>query len=271
MCPPRVSLDLISPYISHDLESPDAELNSPLTQVIPHLFISALPSSIPDHITHVLDVGSRFQLQPDDEKKHMRVPIRAHNPAQAWSSIIRFIDDALAEAPVPAPSSPASHQTLLPTTLQTPVAARPSVILGVPSSSASTLVSKPVTQREDGPDTSASTSSLPTTGEQPKPRHNNVLVYSQTGQDRAAVAILAYLCYLSGSSTVEAFFFLRNTKKDITPSPACLVQIDKLFGRSERYQDTPDREIARLVKQAHDFDGVMGKMKEDDWMFEEGA
>ncbi|KAH7389137.1 hypothetical protein BKA64DRAFT_711239 [Cadophora sp. MPI-SDFR-AT-0126] len=99
----------------------------------------------------------------------------------------------------------------------------------------------------------------------PPPHPNAILIYSEDGRNRAAVAVLAYMCTTMDINVVDAFFILKKKKKDISVSGTYLQAIQNHLEPGEKFENV-EKEIMRRLTSG--FGEVMEKAKADEWMYE---
>ncbi|KAG4429404.1 hypothetical protein IFR05_015111 [Cadophora sp. M221] len=104
----------------------------------------------------------------------------------------------------------------------------------------------------------------------------NILIYSEYGQNHAALAVLAYLCAVLRINVVDAFFMLREKKKGISPSDKLMQQIQDYMQAAMDNQSPPfkecgnvSREILRRILKEKGLH-AMKKAETEDWMYEAG-
>ncbi|KAL2060064.1 hypothetical protein VTL71DRAFT_9886 [Oculimacula yallundae] len=110
----------------------------------------------------------------------------------------------------------------------------------------------------------------PPTQDHPLPPspETNILIYSEHGSNRAAIAVLAHLCESLHINVVDAYFILKAKKKDIEPSEKLMEQVQSFMRQGDEYEGSVGKEILRRVVKEKGFRDIMKKAREEDWMYE---
>ncbi|KAH6711808.1 hypothetical protein BKA61DRAFT_693719 [Leptodontidium sp. MPI-SDFR-AT-0119] len=268
---PAAKTALLGPS-SRKQEKADSHSSEPfeMLEVMPHVFMSSWPPYIPDNITHTLNVCPRTPVRHCKNGKlttHWTRPI--YRDGELFDNLhllLYFIKKAVPQInPTPGPITPPSQtSSSIP---QPPQRATSQAV----SSSSKALPDIPGFE----PTIRVYGSSNPRSREPPP--ETNILIYSEEGRNRAAIAVLAYMCDTLGINVVDAFFMLKEKKHDIAPSESLMGQIQDYMQSGvgcesqagEEYESIP-KEILRRIVEEKRFSAVMEKAESEDWMYESG-
>ncbi|CZT03962.1 hypothetical protein WAI453_011052 [Rhynchosporium graminicola] len=210
-------------------------------EVMPHVFMSSWPLEIPDNIIYTLNVCNRLPvIRPNHRgiKNHWTISIDPDKDIlMSLAHIIGVMKNAL-------PSIP-----------QSSIAAEPE--------SRSLLNQSSSVQRTDH---SLSAPSQPF--DVSPVAETNILIYSQHGLNRAAIAVLAYICIMLGINIVDAFFLLKEKISDISPAEKLMEQVQDFIGEGEVFEGSVGKEILRRIVKDKGLKEVMEKAKSENWMYE---